>query len=123
MKSQELKNELSRKGSELASWRNLVESAGWKQFKATMEQQRMGRLFAVGETRLESFGATLGQEFMKGEAAGIGLALMFPLAKVEELQRDVTILLTSIELEADNVQETPPAGSGSRVDNSSFNIE
>lgn len=127
MKIDDLKSELSVKGNELATWRSLVENAGWALFKATMEQQRKARLFMVGETPLRSFGETLGQEFMKGEGAGIGLSLMLPLTQIELLTLDVERLSTAIEMEASNATKTEGIdGSGgnsdfsSRVDDNDF---
>lgn len=123
MKIDTLKAELSAKGSELASWRQLVESPAWAWFKKTMEQQRTSRLFLVAETPLESFGGALGQEFMKGEGAGIGLTLMFPYTQIELLTLDTKRLSTEIEMESDHVQKTSAvagAGDPSRVDDSTF---
>ena len=118
---QELKAALSMKGSELASWKSLVESPAWAWFKKTMEQQRNARLFLVGETPLKAFGEALGQEFMKGEGAGIGLSLMFPYTQIELLTLDINRLSTEIELESIYVQQTTDSAEpGSRVDDQQF---
>ena len=117
---QQLQAELSQKGSELATWKSLIEHPGWAWYKKVMEQQRLSRLFLVSETPLKTFGEALGQEFMKGEGAGIGLSLTLPYTQVELLQLDVNRLSTSIELEKSNVPETTDTASvgGSRVDDS-----
>lgn len=121
---QEIQANISQKGSELASWRALIESPGWLQYKKFMELQRTTRLFVVAETPLNNFGETLKQEFMKGEGAGIGLSLMFPYTQVELLALDVERLSTQLELEKDNVQKSGEiANAGSRVDSSEFTGE
>ena len=118
---QELQAELSQKGNELATWKSLVEHPAWAWYRKVMEQQRLSRLFLVSETPLKTFGEALGQEFMKGEGAGIGLTLTLPYTQIELLALDVQRLSTSIEMEKSYVSKTAePAVSGSRIDDPRF---
>lgn len=113
---QKLEQEFVSKSSDLAMWRGLVMSDGFKIMKKDMELQRNYRLLTVGGSPLASFSGVLPQEFMKGEANGIGLALTYPLLQVENLQMDVERLTVAIETEKENVQTSgTTVGRDSRV--------
>lgn len=124
MSKTDVSAELSKKANELSAWKSLIESPAWEWYKKTMEMQRTARLFMVGETPLKALGDCLGQEFMKGEGAGIGLSLMLPYTQIEILTMDVARLSIEVEQEKENVQEDGnSAESRSRVDDKSWHDE
>lgn len=110
-----MSEELRNKQEEAALWRALTDSQGWRQLQQVMEAQRSSRIAMVGEAPLTSFAGALPQEFMKGEAAGIGLVLKLPYVQMEVLAADIQVLTYKLEQEKENVaQETADADGRSR---------
>jgi hypothetical protein len=117
----ELEGKLSQAASKLSAYRSLMEHVGWKMLVKDLEMQRTGRLLILAEP-CSGMGVILQQEFMKGEAAGIYLALNFPETQMEVLKLEMASLETAAELEAESERqrnEVAP-GSGSRVDSSNW---
>lgn len=109
--------ELRLKQEEASFWRTLTESSAWGQLKAIMEEQRRIRLFTVAETPLQSFAEAMPQEFMKGEAAGIGLVLTLPYTQLELAKADMAILEVKLEQEQeDEITDAETDAGKSRVE-------
>ena len=121
-KRDEISGRLSETASDVASWRGLLDHPGWKRYKDIIEQQVRLRHATICLTPLESFGKSLEQEFMKGEAAGLGLALALPETQHEMARLDLERLTVALEKETDNEKARKSDG-GSRVDNNDFSGE
>ena len=121
-KIENISGKLSASANEVAVWRGLIESPAWKTYKDVIEQQVRLRHATICLTPLESFGKSLEQEFMKGEAAGLGLALALPETQYEMAKLDVAKLTVELEKENDS-EKARNADGGSRVDNADFSGE
>lgn len=117
-KRDELEARLSQQASLLATWKSLLEHPGWPMLEEILEEQRMARLFILQEP-LESFAQASKQEFMKGEAAGIGLSSKIPQTQIELLELETKRLRTAVELEEsdESAKVEADVSRRSRVDN------
>ena len=117
-KLENLQAEVSKKASELATWKTFMEHPGWVLFRRWLEEQKTARHAVLLEPST-SMGNILQTEFMKGEAAGLAKAMFLPDAQLEMLQVEVKRLNTYLEMEEANVseQERSTDESSGRVDN------
>jgi hypothetical protein len=121
-KSDDIAAKLSQAASDLALWRGLLEHPGWKAYEKIIDEQMKLRQSTVCLTPLASFGKSLEQEFMKGEAAGLGLAIVVPKTQAEMAKMEVEILNVELDQEKEHETDRRPDG-GSRVDDDDFSRE
>jgi len=109
-----LEEGISEAASELHIWRSLMEHPGWVLMEKELKVEETMRALVVTRKRLGSIGEVFSQEYMKGEANGLGFALSFPSAKLEELQSEVKKLNFMLE-RAKDVQKTAAPDESGRV--------
>ena len=122
-KREELESELHRAIERAAGWRGLLDHPGWVRYKSMADEQIRLRHATICLTPLESFGKSLEQEFMKGEAAGLTLALTLVETQHEMARLDVERLTTAIEMETTNETAAKQPDGRSRVENDDFSRE
>lgn len=106
---------LSENGSELAVWRSLMEHPGWALMEKRLDTERKMRALAVSAQSVRSVGEVFAQEYMKGEASGLGLALSMPQTEVEQLELEARKLEVLIEGERNALKAEARADERSRV--------
>lgn len=117
-----MSEELRRLQDEASLWRALTDSQGWRQLKEVMEAQRNTRIGMVGGQPIRSMADVFPQEFMKGEAAGIGLVLQLPYVQMEVLADQIKVLEFQLTQEKqDEAQNAKANASESRVELSGDN--
>ncbi len=83
---------LSKMKKELQDLRNLLRLPGWERLVEYGKGQTANRVNNVMLTPCESVDATLPQEFMKGEYAGISLFFKLPENRISELEELIKIV-------------------------------
>jgi len=121
-KRDEISGRLSEAASTVATWRGLMDTPAWKNYRAIIEEQVRLRHATICLTPLSSFGKSLEQEFMKGEAAGLGLALALPETQYEMASLDLERLTVELEKEMDN-ETSGKSAERSRVFDDDFSRE
>jgi len=116
----ELDGAYSDAASLVATWRSLLDHPGWKMYEKFLLEQRQNRIATVALIPLESSAKIFAQEFMKGEAAGLGLAQITPYAQLEQAEADVKVLSVKLDREKEHVEEDAKARGASRVDDRDF---
>lgn len=77
---------LAQQRKELSELRNLIKLPGWDRLVEIGDGQRKARWNQVMIKPCKSVDATLEQEFMKGEYAGIALFFQLPLDRIGDLE-------------------------------------
>jgi len=121
-KKDEIEAEISSNVEEHALWRSLLEHPSWKKFEEIVMEQVRLRQATVCLTPLPTFGKSLEQEFMKGEAAGLGLALALVHTQYEitKLEKEKLAVELDKEMEYEKARTAPR---GSRVVDDNFSRE
>ena len=76
----------------LAVFRSLVKHQGWGLLVKQMLVQEAQRREAVAYTPLKSIDEVTGQEFMKGEAAGIRLMRSTPAEIIDQIEGELELM-------------------------------
>lgn len=118
-KKDDLEGELSEKASLLASWKSLIASPAWKLYESAALTQRQTRLLMLAD-QVTTMGGIFAEQFIKGEASGLGLAAKFPQIQIDMLEMEVKRLRMAVDLEeAHEKQVAVRAECAGRVDNGS----
>lgn len=120
---EDLEARRSAAASEAAQLRSLIEHPGWKWAEAQALEQARYRQATVCLSPLKSYDEGPAQEFMKGEAAGLGLFPAIVRARLEQLELEVKRLNDLIELEEANERGNERDFGASRVDDPDFSAE
>ena len=96
-----LEGGLSDAASELSMWRSLKEHPGWQKLVKDMKVEESMRALVVTRKPIGHVGEAFRQEYMKGEANGLGLALAHPDTEIEAL----SIEIRKLEVEIRNEKE------------------
>ena len=106
---------LSENGSDVATWRSLMEHPGWALMEKRLDHDRRMRALAITANSVRSVGEVFAQEFLKGEASGLGHALSMPQTELEQLELEAKKLAVLIEGERDAIKSKERADERSRV--------
>lgn len=106
---------LSENGGDIATWRSFMEHPGWALMEKRLDHDRKMRALAITANSVRSVGEVFAQEFLKGEASGLGHALSMPQTELEQLELEAKKLAVLIEGERDAVKMEARAGERSRV--------
>lgn len=119
-KEEALERGISEAASELSIWRSLQEHPGWVLLEKYMTSEKTLRAFAVLNNPIHQAGQVYAQEFMKGEASGLGLIQNFPATQVEVLKIEISKLEVMVEREHDATKAETSVDDGSRIESSEF---
>lgn len=86
---------------QLRELRKLKESSGWRVLMSFVLEQVQMRTTAVMRTPAKGVAEAMAQEFMKGEAAGLELAVTSVEAQIETLEARVKAELEELEESSD----------------------
>lgn len=118
-----LEGQHSSQSSELSEWQSFLNHSCWGRFSKILEEQANTRAGEILLKPLESMDKAGAQEFMKGEVAGLKLALTTPLSIVEQLKHDLRVTNAKLEKEHELSQVGTDDAGGSRVDDRNFSVE
>ena len=85
--------------------KQLVDSEGWAIYRSIVEKQQVVRFDGIILNPLAGIDAAFGQEYMKGEIAGMRTALSMPQAMYETLTEQVRDLRQQRAAEAEGDQQ------------------
>lgn len=118
MNIHDLEAEIAERSGDVSQWRALLDMPVWKKYITALDEQVRERQLTITHTPLASFGQVLPQEFMKGEASGLGLAKNLPQLMFEAAQAEISRLNDDLRRLSDETK--PSADGGSRVDDQHF---
>jgi hypothetical protein len=72
--------------------KTMIASYAWAKYSALLTEQVTGRIDGMILTPLASLDETLGQEYAKGEAAGLKLALAIVPSLIESMEQDIAAI-------------------------------
>lgn len=107
-KLDELQNQLTEAATEEREWKELLDSAAWQRYATFLTNQRNMRKEVVLMTPISAENTAFAQEFYKGEAMGLSLALSFPQTQLElaEMKRRTLTKETELEHESEAEERT-----------------
>lgn len=123
MKSrEELEGDLSKAASEAHEWKQLMEFPAFQRYMKFMKEQQYMRQVTVCMTPINAEYTAFAQEFYKGEAAGLGLAMEFPQTMHQQAEMEKRTLTKELELydSAEMDERAASAASASRFDGEPF---
>lgn len=117
-KLEQIQGGISEAGSELATWRGLIEHPGWPLLVKKVQEKIAG--YTVGlKQPIVSLDMIPKQEFLKGEVSGLEFVLELPSSEMEQLSAEIQNLNVMEEREKDAIKAETSAPE-SRVESSQF---
>ena len=117
---EELEKRLREAAAQEHLWKTFMEHPGWSAFEKVLQEQQRLREVLVRQSYVHSVGEAFGQEGIKGEANGIGIALQIPSQLLEAAQLERRLATKELEIEDATESEVAAAGRNDRLSGSPF---